>query len=154
MKMPKPTPAHKKLHKLAGKWSGKEKLSPSPFDAKGGTAKGRVDNRVILDGFAVAQSYQQKRGGKNTFSGHGIFRYDADANEYQMLWVDNFGMAPSTFRGTFEKNVLTLSSQTSQGISRCTFDLSKKRRYRFNMEVSPDGNQWFPFMSGDYSQKG
>jgi hypothetical protein len=151
--MPKPTPAHKKLHRLAGKWSGKEKLSPSPFIPDGGSAKGRLDNRVILDGFAVVQNYHQKRGGKNTFSGHGIFRYDADANEYQLLWVDNFGVAPSTFRGNFDKNVLTLTTQTPQGVSRCIFDLTKKRRYRFQMDVSPDGTQWIPLMSGEYSQK-
>ncbi len=153
MKMPKPTPAHKKLHKLAGKWSGIEMILPSPFDPKGGPAKGRIDNKIILEGFAVVQTYHQKRGGKDSFSGHGIFRYDPEANEYQMLWLDNFGGAACLFRGTFEKNVLSVSAQTSQGFSRCTFDVSKKSRYRFAMDVSQDGNHWAPFMSGEYSKK-
>jgi hypothetical protein len=153
MKMPKPSAAHKKLHKLAGNWSGEEVISPSPFDPEGGTAKGKIKNKVALDGFAVTQEYQQKRGGKNNFSGVGIFRFDAQANEYQLIWADSTGGAPDDFRGTFVKNVLALTARNPQGHFRCTFDLSKKDRYTFDMEVSPDGAQWFAFMSGKYKKK-
>lgn len=152
MKMPKPTAAHKKLHKLAGKWSGKETLAPSPWDAKGGTAVGKVTNEIALDGYAVVQDYVQKRKGKTSFLGHGVFRYDADKQEYQMLWLDSVGAEANVFRGTFEGDVLSLTSPTSQGQARCTFEV-KKKRYRFSMDVSPDGAQWVTFMSGEYQKK-
>ena len=42
MDMPKLGPAQQQLAKLAGNWSGEEKLSPSQWDPKGGTAMGRV----------------------------------------------------------------------------------------------------------------
>ena len=153
MKMPKPSAAHKKLHKLEGTWSGAESLLPSPFDAKGGPAKGRVKNKVALDGFAVVQDYQQKRRGKPSLVGHGVFRYDAGANEYQMRWLDSMGGPETTFRGSFEDKLLVLAAQSPQGHMRCTFEFPKKDAYVFTMAVSPDGLEWTQFMTGKYKRK-
>lgn len=153
MKMPKPTAAHKKLLKLEGTWSGEEHHSPSPFDPKGGSAKAKVKNKVALDGFALVQEYQQKRGGKPSFSGHGIFRYDAQASEYQMHWMDSMGGPPTVFRGGFEGKALRLVAQSPEGHMRCSFTFPKKDAYEFTMEVSPDGNAWHPFMTGKYHRK-
>lgn len=154
MKMPKPSAAHKKLHKLEGTWSGDEQHSPSPFDPKGGSAKAKVKNKIALDGFAVVQEYEQKRGGKPTFSGHAIFRYDAEAAEYQMLWMDSMGGPANTFRGTFDGKVMSLSSESGQGKMRCIFEFPKKDAYVFTMDVSMDGTEWMPFMTGKYKKKG
>lgn len=79
MEMPRPTEAHRRLHALAGDWTGTEKMHPSPWDPQGGTAEGRVQNRVALDGFAIVQQYEQRRGGQISFSGHGVFSWDAAA---------------------------------------------------------------------------
>ena len=154
MKMPKPSAAHKKLHKLEGTWNGDEVHSPSPHDPKGGEAKAKVKNKVSLDGFAVVQEYQQKRNGKNNFAGHAIFRYDAQANEYQMMWMDSMGGPANTFRGTFDGKVLNLTASSEQGHMRCTFEFPKKDSYVFTMDASPDGTPWFPFMTGRYKKKG
>jgi hypothetical protein len=53
MKMLQPSEAHKKLAQLSGRWSGQERIQPSPWDPQGGTAIGRSDNRIALDGFAL-----------------------------------------------------------------------------------------------------
>jgi hypothetical protein len=75
--MPKPGPEHKQIAKLAGKLGRRgEARAPSPFDAKGGTAKARVTNRLALDGFIVTQDYEQERDGKVSFRGHGVFGFD------------------------------------------------------------------------------
>ncbi len=57
--MPKPTAHHQKLTKLAGQWTGVEKMFPSDWDPKGGTATGRQSARVSLDGFPLLLHYDQ-----------------------------------------------------------------------------------------------
>ena len=53
MDMPKPSPGHSKLAKLAGSWVGEETMHPSPWDPKGGTARGRSKSQLGLSGFAL-----------------------------------------------------------------------------------------------------
>src|SRR5262245_61828689 len=143
MDMPRPTDAHQKLNKLAGQWVGQETIHPSPFDPKGGTATGKVHNRAALDGFAVVQDYEQERGGRTSFRGHGVFRFDAASGAYVMHWFDSFGCQPSDFRGQFNGDVLTLMATNPQGQSRASFDLSQNGKYTFKMDVSPDGKSWY-----------
>ncbi|NUO81289.1 DUF1579 family protein [candidate division KSB1 bacterium] len=153
MEMPKPTAAHHKLEMLVGRWSGEERLYPSPFDPAGGTALARIENRSVLDGFAVVHDYEQERSGSVNLRGHGVLRYDAMQQCYEMYWFDSMGMTPNVFRGNFEGEVLSLSCKDAQSHSRATFDLGVKGQYKFRMDVSPDGNQWFPFMEGQYTRK-
>lgn len=153
MEMPKLTEAHKNLQRLAGKWKGQETIAPSPWDPKGGTAIGRVENKVAINGFAVVQDYEQERSGAINFRGHGVFHYDAMNNAYVMTWFDSMGMPPTDFRGNFENGVMTLMNKSQMGHSRAIFDVRKENEYRFTMEVSQDGNQWFPFMDGQYSRE-
>ena len=56
MEMPKPTPEHLMMEKMAGGWEGEEKMFPSQWDPKGGTAVGRMKNRLALNGFALIGS--------------------------------------------------------------------------------------------------
>ena len=151
MDMPKPTEAHRKLEKLVGSWSGEERLHPSPWDPQGGTALGRVRNRVALDGFIVVQDYEQERGGSINFRGHGVFSWDPSRPCYLLHWFDSMGMPPNEFRGNFQGDVLIMTSQGPQGHSRAVFDFVEKGLYRFRMEVSQDGDQWYTFMEGKYT---
>jgi len=151
--MPTLTEEHRALNVLAGRWSGKEKISPSPWD-QGGDALGRVENRLALDGFAVVQDYEQERGGKVNFRGHAVFMWDAGQRKYLCYWFDSMGFPPTPMVGDAQGKVFTLSNDTPQGKSRATFDFSQAGRYRFRMEVSQDGKQWFPFMEGDYAKQG
>ena len=152
--MPKPTAEHKKLELLAGNWTGEEKIAPSPWDAAGGTAIGRVCNKVSLDGFNVIQEYEQERGGKTSFRGHGVFGYDANAKCYVLHWWDSMGMGVNEFRGQFTGDVLSMTFAGVHGHNRCTFDVSKPGGYAFTMDVSQDGKIWMNFMQGGYSKKG
>lgn len=154
MEMPKPGPAHEKLARLAGNWVGEEKISPSPWDPAGGLAIGRVNNRVALGGFALVQDYEQERGGAVNMRGHGIFTYDAGSSTYRMHWADSMGMGVAEYTGRFEGDTLVLTNQGPMGHSRATFDIGTPGRYRFVMEVSQDGTNWFTFMTGDYGLQG
>lgn len=149
MEMPKPGPAHAQLAKLAGDWSGDETIHPSPMDPVGGKAFGRVTNRLSLDGFVVVQDFEQTRNGQVCFKGHGVFSVDPASGKPVMHWWDNAGGWTQLFRGDWNGDVLSLSSQDQMGHLRCTFDV-KGNGYKFHMEFSQDGKQWMPFMSGSY----
>lgn len=152
MEMPRPTAAHQKLERLAGTWAGEETIHPSPYEPQGGTARGRVQNRVAIDGFAVVQEYEQERGGAVTFRAHGVFRYDSREQAYVLHWFDSLGDSPQEFRGTFEDDVLVLICRNSFGLFRGTWDYHQEDRCAFRMDASPDGQQWYPFMEGTYTR--
>ena len=151
MEMPKPGDAHKKLSALVGEWSGGEKLHPSPWDPAGGTARATVSNRWIVDGFAVMQTYEQRRDGKVTFRGHGVFWFDPLKQEYVMHWWDSMAGIGGEYRGQFNGDVLTLGAPMPQGgQSRTSWTLTGRDGHTFLMEVSPDGERWHPAMEGRY----
>src|SRR5882762_2913398 len=119
--MPKPTEAHRKLNALAGRWVGKEIIPPCPWDPKGGTAIGRCDNRVAVDGFILAHDYEQERDGKINFRGHGVFTYDTAEKCHVLRWWDSMGVAVNVFKENFERNTLRMICRDSQGHSRTTW---------------------------------
>lgn len=149
MEMPKPGAAHQQLAKLAGEWSGDEKLHPSPWDPKGGAAIGKVSNRLALDGFVLVQDYEQRRDGAVNFRGHGVFSIDPAGGAVRLHWWDTMGGTPSGFTGGWQGDELVLACAGPQGNFRCRFAV-RGAEYTFAMEVSPDGKQWFPSMEGSY----
>ena len=153
MEMPKPGEAHARLLKLVGRWHGEETVHPAPWDPAGGTATAVVENRVVLDGFAVVQEYQQTRGGKLNFSGHGLFWWDGAADQYVMTWFDSMMGVPAEYRGAFDGEVLRLVHTMKQGgFARCSFDCTTAGRYTFRLEMSPDGTTWAPSLEGAYNR--
>jgi hypothetical protein len=153
MEMPKPGEAHKKLGAFVGEWAGPETMFPAPWDPVGGKAMARVVNRWIVDGFAVAQEYEQRRGGKVTFRGHGVIWFDPAKQEYVMNWWDSMGGSGGQYRGTFDGSILRLSSPMPQGgHSRTSWNFDSSGSYSFNMEVSGDGQTWQPAMLGSYNR--
>jgi len=140
--MPKPTAEHRKLEKIAGDWEGEEKMSPSPWDPKGGTALGRIRSRMAVGGFALINDYEQERDGKITFSGHGVFTFDPKEQLYTLTWFDCMGVPPEVFKGTFEGEVLRLSHGGPGMHVRLTYDLSETGRLSTSMEMAQDGVNW------------
>jgi hypothetical protein len=154
MEMPVPSEAHRALSILEGAWSGPETIHPSPIVPAGRTAQGHVVNRSSLDGFAVIQDYEQVTNGKVNFRGHGVFRWDAEKSAYVLHWFDSFGLPPSEYLGTLADGILRLTARTQQGSARVVFDFSHLGHYHYRLEVSPDGQQWFPSMEGEYARQG
>ncbi|HSR65702.1 MAG TPA: hypothetical protein VLM17_08910, partial [Xanthomonadaceae bacterium] len=71
MEMPRPGPAHERLRRLVGDWSGPERLSPSPW-GPGGAATGHFGCREALGGMALLQDYREEKDGAPAFAGHGV----------------------------------------------------------------------------------
>jgi hypothetical protein len=154
MEMPKPTDAHRKLQSLVGTWKAEEKMFPSPWDPKGGTAVGRAINRLALDGFAIIQDYEQTSKDVVNYWGHGIFTWDPASQSYVLYWFDSLGMGVNVFKGSFDENKLTLTYKSDQGYTRASWKFTSDKSYAYKMEVSGDGNQWQPMMEGSYSRIG
>lgn len=154
MQMPKPTKFHKKLAALIGDWSGDEVMHPSAWDPKGGKSKGRYKARAIADGFGVVQEYEQKRGGKVTFTGHGVFGYDPQQACYLWHWSDSMGGVPPTVtKGKWEGNRLIWENQSPMGHARYIHTFLRGGKVGFTIETSQDGNQWTLLMEGTYVKK-
>ncbi len=150
--MPRPTDAHRALEALIGRWQGEEIMHPSPWDPVGGAAIGMTHNARALDGFAIVQDYQQIRNEAVSFSGHGVFRFDAQSSHYELHWMDSMGGPPSLFTGTFDHGILLLQQRMSGGFMRAQWDLRHAGVIRYRAEISGDSTQWAPFMEGNYER--
>jgi hypothetical protein len=139
---------------LEGSWQGQEKIHPSPFVPSGAVATGRVVNRAALDCFAVVQDYEQETGGKVNFKGHGVFRYDVEKAAYVLHWFDSFGFPSTEYVGSLSEKVLRMTAATPQGHARVTWDFSHPGHYHYLLEVSPNGQEWFPSIEGRYDHLG
>lgn len=153
MEMPRPGPGHSRLNRLAGTWDGEERMHPSPWNPVGGSATAVVTNTLALDGFAVVQDYEQRRGGDISLRGHAVVRYDEFGARYAMYWFDSMGTPPAVFEGTFEGDVLDLSTSYPGGEMRARFVFRDDTAYDYTMELSADGAQWTPFMDGHYRRR-
>jgi len=150
--MPEPGENHRRLNQLAGRWSGQEKMHPSPWDPKGGMATARCDNKVAVDGFLITHEYEQERNGVVNFRGHGVFTYDANEKCYVMHWWDSMGMGANIFKGNFNGNTLQMTCPHCDFSTRATWEFPEANRYRFRMECSQDGKQWNTMVEGDYTK--
>jgi hypothetical protein len=155
MEMPQVGEPHRTLHKLAGHWTGEEKIHPSPWDPNGGPAVAKIDTRVECDGFFVVTDYVQERGGQVSYRGHGVHGWDAARKSWFMHWFDSMGGATADpSMGTMKGNALVFESSSPMGRSRYTYTLEAEGRYAFTIENSQDGKTWSPFMEGRYTRRG
>jgi hypothetical protein len=151
MEMPKPNEHHRRLERLAGRWTGQETMYPSPWDPDGGTATGRNDMRIALDGFALITDYEQERNGVITFRGHGVMTYDGRNQHYVLYWLDSMGSPLEVFTGNFDGDVLTVEHGGPMH-ARLVYDLTQPGILRSSMEMSQDGEKWGTFFTCDYAR--
>lgn len=152
MDMPKASSGHLRLEKMAGNWQGEEKMHPSPWEPKGGTAVASMQSRLDLSGFALIGDYEQKRGGVTTFTGHSVMTYNAKDDLYSLHWFDCMGSTPEVFTGRFQGDVLVVAHGGPGMHARLTYDLSNPRQMTSKMEMSPDGANWNTLFEGSYKR--
>ncbi len=153
MDMPQPTDQHIRLQVLLGQWHGAETMHPSQWDPQGGTATGRTNSRLALNGFAVISDYEQERDGVVTFTGHGVMTYNTKETCYVLHWFDCMGSPPEVFKGAFDGDVLTVAHGGPGMHARLTYDVSQKKRMTSRMEMSSDGKEWKILFDGSYEKK-
>jgi len=64
------------------------------------------------------------------------------------------GMPPNVFKGNFEGATLRMTCRGPEGFHRATWELPASGAYRYRVEMPQDGQQWQPFMEGDYLRTG
>jgi hypothetical protein len=147
METPRPTVDHARLAAFAGTWHAEERLFPSPFNPRGGTATGRLVARMALDGFFLVSDYVETRDGVETYRGHGVYGWDAARRAHTMHWFDSMcGQYAEPALGTWDGNVLTYRLETPRVRARYVYEVLAEDRYRFRIEHSPDGVAWAPFL--------
>ena len=150
----KPTPHHERLRALVGSWKGDEKMHPSPWDPKGGTAKGFFESRQDLDGMFVISEYRQERDGKVTYRGHGVFGWDSKQNSYTMYWFDSIGTDPGgPARGKWEGDLLRFEMQSPMGHSSYEYRFQGAGRFTLTISMSKDGKSWKPWLESSWIKK-
>ena len=155
MEMPKVDENHKKLEKaMAGKWVGEETIHPSPWDQKGGQAKGTMEVRTGLDGFWLIADYTQERDGKITYRGHSVFGWDPKTSKYSMYWFDTMGMDPrGAAYGRWEGDTLAFEMSHEMGHSRYIYRFTGENTYAFRIEHSQDQKSWKPFIDSRWTRR-
>ena len=150
--LPQPGPAHERLLRFVGRWSGAEQMAPSPW-GPGGTATGRTHCRRGLDGLALIQEYEQEKDGQVVFRGHGVLLIEPDTQDVLWWWFDSFGFPPGDpARGRWDGDVLLFDKASPMGESRYRYDFAGDR-YRFTIENRfPGQTEFAEFMHGDYSR--
>jgi hypothetical protein len=143
-------PGHLKLKKLVGNWEGEEKMHPSQWDPKGGTAVGRTKSRLALNGFALITDYEQERDGVITFTGHGVMSFEPKNELYTLHWFDCMGSPPEVFVGRFDGDRLTVAHGGPGIHARMTYDLADPQQMLSKMEMSPDAATWKTLFEGRY----
>ena len=151
MHMPQPAAEHARLARLAGAWSGEERLLPSPFDPLGGVATGRVHARMALDGLYLISDYEQERNGSVNFRGHGVYGWDMRGQCYTMHWFDSTGIehdAPGI--GAWDGDTLTIVHTTRHtGSTRYVYEVGQDT-YQLRIDISADGARWSTFLEATY----
>lgn len=156
MDMPRPGPAHERLMRFVGRWSGREQMLPSPF-GPGGSAIGRTVCRSALDGLALIQEYHQEKDGQVVFHGHGVMQIEPGSDAVLWWWFDSMGFPPEPARGVWDGDVLLFEKALPHGAARYRYEFAGDR-YRFVIEnrMTPtdgSGDDGFTeFMHGDYTR--
>jgi hypothetical protein len=151
MDLPKPSDAHHKLKKLAGKWTGEETWHPSKLEPKGAKASATFNFHPEIDGFFLLADYDERIEGKPGIRGHGVVGWDPKEKVYTLHWFDNFGNPPATpGRGQWKGDTLAFE-QDHHG--RTIFELDGKDALNFRIEMSEDGKSWNRILDGKYRRQ-
>jgi len=150
MQPPRPDPAHlARLHRFAGRWSGPEHASPSPW-GPGGASIGHGAYHVALDGTALIQEYRQEKDGQVVFRGHGVFLIEPDSGDVLWWWFDSMGFPPEPARGRWQGDTLHFEKTTPRGEARYRYEFAHDR-YRFVIENRfPGQSEFAEFIRADY----
>jgi uncharacterized protein DUF1579 len=156
MEIPKPGESHRKLEKLAGRWTGDEKLKAAgPWKPSGENATGTFDFREAADGFFLLADYDEEiEGGKPGIRGHGVLGWDPKAKAYTLHWFDNAGTPPAKPGiGQWQGDALTFEHDMGDHKGRTIFELDGEDALNFRVEMSEDGKKWDRAVDGRYKRE-
>lgn len=140
------------LDAMTGTWLGEERLSPTPWDQRGGMAVGRTQARAGIGGLAVLADYAEERDGAIVFRGHGLYSWDAVGGTYCMYWFDSVLPCPTHLpaRGTWDGDTLAFDVPGDEADYRYVYDFLAPGFYEFRIEYRTADAPWAIAMRGEY----
>jgi len=145
----------KQMESMIGDWhyAGQMKMSP---EADWITHEAEVTFSFVAGGAAVEMTFVGDMMGME-MHGINLFTYDRETKMWQDVWVDNFAARVSMSTGTFENGKMVMSGKDLMNgqeiLSRTTmYDITDKE-FKWMMENSMDGKDWFISMRGMYTKK-
>ena len=138
---------------MAGLWTGDEVMHPGPWSPETKQATGKLTARIGLGGLFVISDYEQSMDGAVTFSGHGVYGFDASTDTYSMYWFDSMSdgfIHPA--KGQWSDDTLVFVSDNPESRGRYTYRWLDDDTYTFKMEHSSDGEQWQPMMDATFKR--
>jgi len=110
-KLGTPGAHHKKLAKLAGKWTTKTKAWMEP-DKPPMEGTGSCEQKMILDGRYLQQEYSGEMMG-SPFTGINVLGYDNHTKKYMSTWIDSMSTGIYYFEGTASADGKTITQECS-----------------------------------------
>ena len=155
MDMPKIVRQHEKLEKFVGTWTGPEVMHPAPWCPEGAESTGTMKCKMDMGGWFLRMDYVQKAGRKTVMKGLGLLGYNSLEKCYTFAWFDTQGGSADrgVNKGQWKGQKLSLTSETPWGHMRVSYSFGRNDTLTFKMEMSSDGQEWAPCMTGKYARK-
>lgn len=145
----------KQIASMVGDWhyAGQLKMDP---DSQWIAHEAEVSYSYVCGGAALQMTFVGMMMGME-MQGYSLITYDRETKMWQEIWVDNFVGRMSLYTGTFENNKFVMSGEDLMGgqkmYTRTTsYDMTDKE-FKWMMENSMDGQNWFISMRGVYTKK-
>ena len=155
MEMQKQVRQHKKLEKFVGTWVGPEVMHPAPWCPEGAESVGTMKCRIDLNGWFLRMNYTQKFGRKIGTKGLGMIGYNSIEKCYTFAWFDSSGGSADfgVCKGAWKGQKLSMTAESPFGHMRISYSFGRNENIKFVMELSQDGKNWTPMMTGNYTKQ-
>ncbi len=140
---------------MVGDWhyAGQFKMSP---EADWVSHEADASFKFVCDGAALQMDMTGMMMGME-YHGMGLNTYDRETKMWQETWLDNVGARLSMYTGTFADGKMVMSGEDLMNGQKMhtrttTYDITDKE-FKWMMENSMDGENWFISMRGVYTRK-
>lgn len=132
-----PAPELKKLDFLKGTWNSKM------TDASGSASTGKAQYAPAFNGMVIEGDHSYTMGGK-PMKGRTTWGWDAEKQQYQLVWVNSMGSDAKLYYGTFPNenslSFFTTYMQDGKAVTeKLSFSFPDKNTYVFTVENDMGG---------------
>jgi len=156
MQIPGPPLEMQQCSGMVGTWLYTGEMRMQPTDTAWIEHQATAEFSYVAGGAALQMRYTGDMMGME-MHGLGMLTYDREDRQWQETWVDNFGGRTSLYTGTFADG-----TRVMQGVNKMqgqtmhtritTYDIAETT-FKWTMENSMDGKNWFVSMKGSYQKQ-
>ncbi len=151
-----PPPEMKECDKMVGTWLFKGEFRMSPTDTAWMPFEGTAVFSMACGGAVCVMDYTAPMPGME-MKGMSLTAYDRELKQWQETWIDNISGRISMYTGTYKDGVRIMSGEDIMGgqkmWTRNTSSEMTGTTFKWVMENSMDGTNWFVSMRGMYTKQ-